>query len=151
MSKSDNPANSGAIPSQPTLGPATGLALLITAIVTAVAVACLQFSGERIFDEILAAIGKKLFLQVILVLLAILSYCFYLLVKNSRRLSWRRCLYWAKTDQTPFCPVCYETKGLRVHLNTISFRAECDQAYSCGTCKNVYFAESLAKDFQKVD
>ncbi len=97
--------------------PEKWLALAITGILTAIGAALLHWFGDSVFNKLVAILGKRLLLQSGLVLLCSLGYCIYLIVATKRRkLEWKRALYWAKDDSTPFCAHCYDNDKKRIHL-----------------------------------
>ena len=83
-----------------------------------IAVALLQAFGDSVFDALQSALGKRLVVQSIALLLVLLGYFAWLLLRKPRvrSLHRHRALYWAHSDKTPFCTFCYETSGKQLHL-----------------------------------
>lgn len=115
---------------------------ILSATLTAVAIAILQAKGEQIFDSLVAVLGKRLFLQTTTVILCSLGYCAYLLVRRERKLHHRRQLYWAPNDPLPFCPHCYDDSKKRVHLFVSHNKDYNLEDYECHICNHDFLARN---------
>ena len=122
--------------------------LLLTATLTAAATLLLNTFGDRIFDSLVAALGKRLSLQISAVVLCSLGYCVFLLVRrDNRKLLHRRQLYWFSGDPLPFCPRCYDNSEKRVHLFVSPWNNNPrKEEYECHICDHDYIAWDK-KDF----
>jgi hypothetical protein len=133
--------------------PAKWLALAIAVTATAIGTILLSRLGNLIFDTIVEWLGKPILLQLGLVLLCSLGYCIYLIVSaNNRKLEYKRALYWANEDKTPFCPHCFENDKKRLHLTWKAYPEPDKQSqvewWICYSC-DYDFVAWHSKDFGK--
>lgn len=47
-------------------------------------------------------------------------------------------LYWNESDETPFCPSCYENNNKLIHLTYYQGTKDTHQYYICKICENNY-------------
>ena len=152
MNPDPSDTDSSAIPKELKPEPVKWLAPFIAATFSAMGVALVQWMGDAPFDKLVMIFGKRLLLQLGLILICSLAYCIHLIYRlNKRKLIWKRSLYWARGDKTPFCVHCYESEKKQIHLNRFTiFNPETKpEPYACSVCKNVYVAEH-GGDFQNV-
>jgi hypothetical protein len=129
--------------------PGKWLALLIAATTASIGAALLRAWGDPVFDAIVAALGKRLFLQSILVLICILGYLGYLVFAHHRKkLYWKNGLYWSRGDGTPYCPCCYEKESKPVHMTgPIELWNSEVERWDCPLCESVYCARTPGDKF----
>lgn len=101
-----------------------------------VATALLQRYGDAVFDGIQSALGKRLAVQAIAILIVLLLYFGWLLFRRPRirSLIYRRGVFWARRDTTPFCPHCFESWSRQVHLTGPFSISEDRERWDCHTC-----------------
>jgi len=117
--------------------------LILTATLTALATALLQAKGEQTFDILVTVLGKRLLLQITVVIFCSLGYCVFLLVRkdNKKQLQHRRQLYWLSGDPLPYCPRCYDDSEKRIHLVVSLYNKEPNKEhYECHICDHDFTA-----------
>jgi hypothetical protein len=125
---------------------------LATAIITTIGLtglALLRVWGDKAFDAVVLVLGKRLFLQLILVLFCILSYfAWTAFFRRHQKLHRRRALYWGRGDSTPYCPYCYERHSRKVHLTgPIPLLNSAVERWDCSVCSKVYCADNSGVGF----
>jgi hypothetical protein len=136
MSSDSKPAQESS-----TLKPPKWIAAWTAGTLSLIAVALLQRFGDSVFDTLQSALGKRLVVQAIALLLVLLGYCVWLLLRRPRirRLERRFGLYWASDDKTAFCPFCYETSDKQLHLvGPKDLRGSEEKLWECNTCYHWY-------------
>jgi hypothetical protein len=139
MSPSESPDDSTSLLKELRQQLSKRLAEGIIVLLGAVAVGLLHAYGESTFDLLVHALGKTKLLQIVALLLCLLGYCVFWIVKMKRdKLVLKRSLYWMHGDKSPLCAFCYDTGNKRVHLNWKTYYekekqkdVECWQCYNC--------------------
>ena len=132
-----------------TLKPPKWISALTAGTLSLIAVALLQRFGDSVFDTLQSALGKRLAVQAIALLLVLLGYFAWLLLRHPRvrHLDRRRALYWAHGDMTPFCPCCYEVDNKQHHLSgPVPLLGGKDEFCQCHVCHRNFLA-ALGMDF----
>ena len=144
MNPDPSESDSSQIPKELIPQPAKWLANGILVVSVAIAGAISKTYGDSIFDNLVSLLGKRLLLLSGLVLICSLGYCVYLIYRlNNRKLIWKRSVYWAKGDSTPFCAFCYDKDQKQIHLSRfINVDPEKNpESYACPVCYSTYIAK----------
>src|SRR5258707_5270373 len=139
MADTSAPQESSKLPQPKWIAKATAgtLALIV--------VALLQRYGDAVFDTLQSALGKRLLVQSIGLLLVLLGYSGWVVFRKPRirQLHRRRAIYWVHGDSTPFCAFCYETTSKQHHLiGPIHIMDRSIERWDCPVCHHDYTAKS---------
>jgi|ERR1035441_1700249 hypothetical protein len=123
------------------------IAQLTAGTLSLIALALLQRYGDTVFDTLQLALGKRLVVQAIALLVVLLGYFGWSLIRKPRirKLVRNRELFWAHRDSTPFCPYCYEFCEKQIHLvgpKSVNNGGQIQERWECYVCYHDFDASS---------
>jgi len=130
------------------------LAAWIALLSAGISTSLIQAYGDLFCDSVHNALGNKLMVQALALLVCISGYLsFELFCRERSKLRHRRGLYWAAGDPVPYCPFCFDGSQKRVHLFTSIYNKNPKaQVFECQECNRDYSAwdgENFTPRFSK--